>query len=71
MAITEVPLKSLGWKKVLRPPRVIAQGYLSENTACAVSLILGIVMIVGAFLVIRHVAGVPQSFPDLFNDSSR
>jgi hypothetical protein len=35
-----------GWKKVLRPPRVIAHGYFSENTACAVSLIVGIVMIV-------------------------
>lgn len=52
-----------GWKKVLTPPRVMAQGYFSESTACAISLTLGIVMIVAGCLMIRHVAGVPQSFP--------
>ena len=64
-------IRILGWKKVLTPPRVIAQGYFSERMACRISLTLGIVMIVAGLLWIRHIAGVPGSFPDLFNDSSR
>jgi uncharacterized membrane protein YkgB len=64
-------IQILGWKKVLRPPRVIAQGYFSENTACAVSLIVGIVTIVIGLLLIRHIAGVPGFFPDFFSDSGR
>ncbi|HEV7675155.1 MAG TPA: hypothetical protein VGQ12_11550 [Candidatus Angelobacter sp.] len=64
-------IQILGWKKVLTPPRVIAQGYFSDSTACAISLTLGIVMILAGFLLIRHMAGFPESFPDLFDYSSR
>lgn len=64
-------IQILGWKKVITPPRVIAQGYLSEGTACGISLTIGMVLIVAGFLVIRHVAGVPESLPDLFNSLSR
>ena len=64
-------IEILGWKKVLTPPRIIAQGYFSENTACSVSLIVGIVMIVVGLLLIRHIAGVPGSFPDFFSNLSR
>ena len=64
-------IQILGWSKVLTPPRVIAQGYFSDSTACAVSMTVGIVMIVVGFFIIRHMAGVPQSFPDLFDFSPR
>lgn len=64
-------IEIFGWKKVLTPPRVIAQGYFSDSTACAISMTLGIVMIVAGFLIIRHIAGVPEAFPDLFDLSSR
>jgi hypothetical protein len=64
-------IQILGWKKVLTPPRVIAQGYFSESTACAMSMTFGIVMIVAGLLMIRHMAGVPESVPDLFGFSSR
>jgi hypothetical protein len=64
-------IKILGWKKVLTPPRVIALGYFSERTACAISMTLGIVMIVAGFFLIRHIAGVPGSFPDFFSNSGR
>jgi hypothetical protein len=64
-------IEILGWKRVLTPPRVIAQGYLSDKTACAVSLTFGIVLIVVGFLIIRHIAGIPESFPDWFDRFSK
>jgi hypothetical protein len=56
----------LGWKKVLTPPRVIAQGYMSDRTACKVALVLGIICISIAIFGIRHVSGIPGFIPDLF-----
>ena len=64
-------IQILGWKKVLTPPRVMAQGYFSESTACRISMALGIVMIVAGFLLIRHIAGVPGFFPDFFSNVSQ
>lgn len=60
-------IQIMGWRKMLKPPRVIAQGYLSERTACAIALSVGILSIVIGFLFIRHIAGIPESLPDLLN----
>ncbi|HEY1937846.1 MAG TPA: hypothetical protein VGJ33_07930 [Candidatus Angelobacter sp.] len=57
----------MGWRKMLKPPRVIAQGYLSERSACLFSFTVGTLMIAIGLLLIRHLAGIPQSFPDWFN----
>jgi len=55
----------LGWRKVLKPPRVIAEGYLSDFSACAVSISAGLVMVIIGFMIIRHTAGIPESMPDI------
>ncbi len=57
----------LGWKKLLTPPRVVAQGYMSDRAACAVAVVAGILFILIATFGIRHVGGFPTFFPDLFN----
>jgi hypothetical protein len=57
----------VGWKKLLTPPRVVAQGYMSDGAACAVALVAGILFILIATFGIRHVSGFPAFFPDLFN----
>ena len=57
----------LGWKKMLTPPRVLAQGYMSDRAACAVALAVGVMFILIALLGIRHVSGVPEFFPDVFD----
>jgi hypothetical protein len=59
-------IQILGWKKMLTPPRVLAQGYMSENRACAVAIGVGTIFILVAILGIRHVSGFPQFLPDLF-----
>ncbi len=59
-------IQVLGWKKVLRPPRVLAQGYMSDSAACAVALVLGVIFVLIAMFGIRHVSGFPEFFPDLF-----
>lgn len=55
----------LGWRKVISPPRVIAQGYMSDRAACSVALIVGVLSILIAILGVRHVGGSPQFIPDL------
>jgi len=57
----------LGWKKILTPPRVIAQGYLSDGPACAIALIFGILFTSIAIFGIRNVSGLLAFLPDLFN----
>jgi hypothetical protein len=57
----------LGWKKVLTPPRAIAQGYMSDRTACAAALVFGAIFISIAILGVRHVSGFPAFLPDLFD----
>src|SRR6185437_3094554 len=57
-------IKILGWKKMLTPPRVLAQGYMPDSAACAVVLVVGIICILIAIFGIRHVSGFPQFFPD-------
>jgi len=59
-------IQVLGWKKALKPPRVIAQGYMSDRAACTVALVVGVVFVLIAMLGIRHVSGIPEFFPDLF-----
>lgn len=59
-------IKILGWKKMLTPPRVLAQGYMPDNAACAVALVVGVICILIAVFGIRHVSGFPKFFPDLF-----
>jgi len=59
-------IRILGWKKMLTPPRVLAQGYMSDSAACAVALVVGVICILIAIFGIRHVSGFPEFFPDLF-----
>ena len=59
-------IQILGWKKMLTPPRVVAQGYMSDRAACAVAFIAGVVCISIAMFGIRHVTGFPEFFPDFF-----
>jgi hypothetical protein len=59
-------IQIMGWRKMLQPPRVIAQGYMSDSAACTVALVVGVFCILIATLGIRHVSGFPQFFPDLF-----
>jgi len=59
-------IQVMGWKKMLRPPRVIAQGYMTDRAACTVALIAGVFFILIATFGIRHVIGFPWFFPDLF-----
>src|SRR6266576_3157032 len=49
----------LGWKKVLTPPRVLAQGYMSDSAACAVAICSGFLFVAIALIGIRHFAGIP------------
>jgi hypothetical protein len=49
----------MGWRKVLRPPRIIAQGYLSEGMACVVAFSAGIVLIAIGVWGVHEVAGIP------------
>ena len=64
-----VALISIFWdgKNYSLPPRVVAQGYMSDGAACAVALIAGVLFILIATFGIRHVSGFPAFFPDLFN----
>jgi hypothetical protein len=55
----------LGWRKVISPPRVIAQGYMSNRAACSVGLIVGVLCILIGILGVRHVGGSLQFIPDL------
>jgi|SRR5579872_1776431 len=59
-------IKTLGWKKMLTPPRVLAQGYMPDSAACAIALVVGTICILIAIFGIRHVSGFPQFIPDLF-----
>lgn len=52
-------LNLLGWRIVLVPPRVLAQGYLSDNAACAVAIGVGIFLIVLGLAAVHKIAGVP------------
>jgi hypothetical protein len=56
----------LGWRKMTSPPWILAQGRMSNRTACAVSLIAGIVFSLIGIFGIRHVGGFPWFIPDLF-----
>jgi hypothetical protein len=60
-------IKILGWKKMLTPPRVLAQGYLSDSFACALALVVAVILLLIAAFGIRHVSGFPGFIPDLFN----
>ena len=60
-------IEIMGWRKALRPPRLIAQGYMSNRTACTLSFCVGTFLIIIGFIFIRHIAGMPQSLPDIFS----
>ena len=57
----------LGWKKMLRPPRVLAQGYMSDGAACAVAIVVGVIFVLLGTFGIRHVTGFPAFVPDVFS----
>jgi hypothetical protein len=59
-------IQVMGWKKMLTPPRVLAQGYMSNGAACTVALVGGVFFLAIAMFGIRHVAGLPEFLPDLF-----
>ena len=59
-------IQFMGWRKVLQPPRVIAQGFMSERAACITSLVAGVVFVAISIFGIRHVTGFPAFVPDLF-----
>lgn len=61
-------IEFMGWRKVLRPPRVIAQGYMTDSAACKVAIVVGVFFILIAAFGIRHVGGFPSFFPDLFEE---
>lgn len=56
----------LGWKKALSPPRVLASGYLTLRTACAVAIGIGVIFISIGVFGIRYTTGTPIWIPDLF-----
>ena len=60
-------IQILGWKKTLTPPRVLAQGFMSDGAACAVALVAESSFILIAMFGIRHVSGLPEFFPDVFD----
>jgi len=55
----------MGWRKMLQPPRVLAQGYMSNSAACITGLLTGVIFFLIGVAGIRHVAGVPRFLPDL------
>ena len=55
----------LGWTKVIRPPRVIAQGYMSDRAAAVAGIFAGVICILIGALGIRHIGGFPAFLPDL------
>lgn len=62
---TGTTLQVGAWRKVLRPPRVLAQGYMSDGAACVVALVLGAICILVGVAGIRHVVGFPEFLPDV------
>jgi len=60
-------IQIMGWKKMLTPPRVIAQGFMPDRAACAVAIVVGAIFILIGTFGIRHVSGFPGFLPDLFN----
>jgi hypothetical protein len=60
-------IQILGWRKMLTPPRVLAQGYMSDRAACAGALVVGGMFILIAMFGFRHVSGLPEFFPDVFD----
>jgi hypothetical protein len=57
----------MGWRKMLRPPRVLAQGHMSDTAACALALVVGVLFVLIAIFGIRNVSGLPEFLPDLFD----
>jgi hypothetical protein len=53
-----------GWRKVFKPARVIAEGYMSDSAACTISALAGLFLIIVGFAMIRHTAGIPEGVPD-------
>ena len=60
-------IQIMGWKKMLKPPRVIAQGYMPDRAAWTVAVVVGIICVLIGTFGVRHVSGVPGFLPDLFN----
>ena len=56
----------MGWRKVLTPPRIVAQGYMSDNAACVSAIVGGALFVTIAVFGIRHTAGFSALITDLF-----
>jgi hypothetical protein len=63
-------IEIFGWRKVLRPPRVIAEGYMSEFAASMVAISFGLLFVSVGVFGIRHMSGVPALLPDVFQQLS-
>ena len=57
----------LGWRKMLKPPQVMGQGHMSNRAACALAIVVGIICVLIGTFGTRHVSGVPEFIPDLFD----
>jgi hypothetical protein len=60
-------IQIMGWKKMLTPPRVIAQGYVPDRAAFAVAVVMGVICVLIGTFGIRHVCDFPGFLPDWFN----
>ena len=49
-----------------KAPKSVAEGDLPERTAIRFYVFVGVIMIIIAFLGIRHFASVPNTLPDIF-----
>ena len=61
-------IKVAGWRKALRPPQVIARGYMSDRAACVVALVVGTECVLIGVFGIHHFVGVPAALPDVFSE---
>lgn len=57
-------LRAMGFMKPRKPDAV---GEMSEKTARSVYLVCGCVLLLIAFVGIRHFAGIPEVLPDLLD----
>jgi hypothetical protein len=54
------------WTRTFGSPRLIAQGYVSDATACGIALGVGTIFIFIGVFGLRRMTGYPAFLPDLF-----
>jgi hypothetical protein len=58
-------IEFFGIEKTLRPPKVIAEGEMSERAAAVFSFCIGFLMTAIGCVAYRHITGIPAVLPDL------